>query len=73
MTKSLNEVMARVLRAADDNPDDDPVHILQQRAKAKRLIAEGLIEEGNAAYEAAMTKWNALHGVHRDNPKNWLS
>jgi hypothetical protein len=42
-------------------PDpDDPVEILKERLSAKRLMAEGRIAEGEAAYATAMAKWYAL-------------
>jgi hypothetical protein len=65
MTKLLNEVMARVLRTADDDPDDDPVHILAQRAKAKKNGDE-------QAYAYWMSRWNALPpSVRSPNVENW--
>ena len=47
------------------NPETDPVHILQQRRKAKR-------SGDDQAYAYWMAKWNALPpSVVNPNPESW--
>jgi hypothetical protein len=55
-----------------DHPDTDPIEILKMRRDAKRLLADGRIDEGNEAYARAMALWNALPpSTTNPNAETW--